>query len=349
MIQLDFLEKLALAFIAITAGGEFDFQHYKIYKKSIIFILISQIVAVFIGTVIILIITASFIPFLSGFDNNIIFGFALLFAGTAVSMSPATTIGIITETDAKGKNTDVILAVIILNSILLVVFFPALLALSKFYLIESGYNPLNLIREIAVQIFGSISIGIIMGILIIWYIKKVKIEITIFLFCVAITISEFTQVFGIEILLTSIITGIVVRNFSRQGKKLISEIETFSLPLYIIFFCLAGANLHLDVLTTSIVLTSVLLISRTLMIFSGTYLGASLAKGDNILKNYSWMGYIGQAGIALGLGIIIEKNIPGQIGKTFLTILIATVVINEMIGPVLLKTFLVKTKEVKTD
>ena len=188
-----------------------------------------------------------------------------------------------------------------------------------------------------------------MGILIIWYIKKVKIEISIFLFCVAITISELTQVFGIEILLTSIISGIVVRNFSMQGKRLISEIETFSLPLYIIFFCLAGASLHLDVLTTSIVLTSILFLSRTFMIYSGTYAGAVFAKEDKLVRNSSWMGYIGQAGIALGLGIIIEKNIPGQIGQIFHTILIATIVINEMIGPILLKYFLVKTKEVKTD
>ena len=59
------------------------------------------------------------------------------------------------------------------------------------------------------------------------------------------------------------------------------------------------------------------------------------------------MGYIGQAGIALGLGIIIEKSLPEQYGKFFLTILISTVIINEMVGPILLKLTFEKTKETR--
>ena len=61
------------------------------------------------------------------------------------------------------------------------------------------------------------------------------------------------------------------------------------------------------------------------------------------------MGYIGQAGIALGLGIMIEQNLPGNIGEYFLTILISTVVINEMLGPILLKYIFVKSKEARLE
>ena len=53
----------------------------------------------------------------------------------------------------------------------------------------------------------------------------------------------------------------------------------------------------------------------------GNYTGAIIAKEDNLVKNYSWLGYAGQAGIALGLGIIIERTFPGEIGKIFLTIM----------------------------
>jgi Kef-type K+ transport system membrane component KefB len=349
MTQLDFLENLALAFIAINAGGELDFKQYRSFRKSIFFILIFQILIVFIGIILLLLLLSNFIPFFSNFNKDMIYGFAILFAGAAVSKSPATTIGIITETDAKGRNTDIVLAVTLLKSIILVAFFPIILAWSKIYLIEYDYNSMIIIKEITLQIFGSIGMGIVIGILIIWYLKKVKIEMNIFLFCVAITISELTQIFGIEILLTSIIAGIIVRNFSLQGKTLIAEIEIFSLPLYIIFFCLAGANLHLDVLTTSLVFTLTLIVFRLLMIYLGTYIGASIAKENQMVKHHSWMAYVGQAGIALGLGVIIKQNIPGQIGQTFLTILIATVVINELLGPILFKHFLVKAKETKIE
>jgi len=57
------------------------------------------------------------------------------------------------------------------------------------------------------------------------------------------------------------------------------------------------------------------------------------------------MGYIGQAGIALGLGMIIENTIPGEIGNKIMTIAVATVVINEILGPILFKYVLVKANE----
>ena len=64
----------------------------------------------------------------------------------------------------------------------------------------------------------------------------IKKEITLFLIGISLTISEISSLFGIEILLTSIIAGIIVQNFSKQGESLISGIELSSLPIYIIFF-----------------------------------------------------------------------------------------------------------------
>ena len=58
---------------------------------------------------------------------------------------------------------------------------------------------------------------------------------------------------------------------------------------------------------------------------------------------------MGQAGIAVGLGTIIEKTFPGPIGTSFKTILIASVVINELLGPILFKYILVKAKESTAD
>ena len=85
------------------------------------------------------------------------------------------------------------------------------------------------------------------------------------------------------------------------------------------------------------------------MIFTyfGNYVGASIAREDKFIRNYSWLGFIGQAGIALGLASIIEKSIPGEIGLKFKSILLASVVINELMGPVLFKLLLVKAKETK--
>jgi len=193
--------------------------------------------------------------------------------------------------------------------------------------------------------FSSLLIGVTLGALIIWYLKYIKAEISLFLLGVAVVIAELGSVMNVEILLTSMITGIMVENFSSQGERLIHGIERSSLPLYIMFFCFAGATLHMETLYKAITLTVFLVVVRMLLIYLGNGVGAILAGEDNRMKHLSWMGFIGQAGIALGLAGIVEKTFPGAIGIQFKTILIASVVINELMGPVFFKFILVKSGE----
>jgi len=345
--SLQFLENLALSFIALTAGGELKFSQIKLYKKSIFHILFSQLVIIFLGMVIVFYFIVGYIPFLSGLSRLMILGLAVLFAGTSLSTSPATAIGIITELQSKGKVTNIVFIITVLKAIILILVFPIIITFSKQLYQDSISLNISLLSEISVQILASILTGLVMGSIIIWYFKKVKVEMSIFLLGITLAITEISSLFGIEILLTSLVTGIVVQNFSRHGQSLISGIEIFSLPIYVIFFCFAGASLHIEILREALFITFLLVIARFLLNYAGNYVGAMLAREDRFIKNFSWMGYIGQAGIALGLGIIIEQNLPDVIGKYFLTILISTVVINEMLGPILLKYIFVKSKEAR--
>jgi Kef-type K+ transport system membrane component KefB len=347
--NLMFLENLAISLIAITAGGEFKFEKFKIYKKSISSILFFQIFVVFVGTGMIFYTFSGFFNFLTNLDVSIIIGFAILFSGAAISTSPAVTIGIITELKSKGKITDIVLMVTVFKAIALVLLFPIIITSAKYYLIKETAFNLVLFYEVFLQLGTSVLTGIILGILTIWYLKVIKIERGIFLLGMTIVITEISMLWGVEILLTSIVTGIIVQNFSKEGDSLISGIELFSLPLYILFFCFAGAGLHLELILDVLPITIFLVLSRQVLIFIGNYTGAVVAKEDKLVKHYSWLGYAGQAGIALGLGIIIERTFPGNIGKIFLTILIATIVINELIGPILFKYVITKAKESNED
>lgn len=344
---LQFLENLALSFIALTAGGELKFSQLKEYKKSLLYILSSQMLIIFLGMTIVFYIIAAYIPFFADLNNYMIFAFAILFAGCALSTSPATAIAIITELQSEGKVTNIVFIITVLKALLLILFFPIIITLAKQFYLESVSFNLSLLTDISFQLFASVITGILMGGIIIWYLKKVKVEMSLFLLGITLAITEVSSLFGLEVLLTSLVTGIVVQNFSSHGQSLIKGIEIFSLPIYVIFFCFAGASLHVEILGEALLITFILIIARFFLNYAGNYVGATLAKEDRYIKNYSWMGYIGQAGIALGLGIIIEQNLPDKIGEYFLTILISTVVINEMLGPVLLKYIFVKSGEAK--
>ncbi|RMD87677.1 MAG: hypothetical protein D6813_13190, partial [Calditrichaeota bacterium] len=160
-----------------------------------------------------------------------------------------------------------------------------------------------------------------------------------------ILIAEFSNLFELEILISSIVAGIVVENLSNKGEELLQGIKTFSLPLYIVFFVLAGASLHLQTLQKSLLITLVLVVMRLFFLFISNYLAGKWLKKDRVVTNLSWMGFVGQAGIAIGLTHIIEKAIPGENGKILVSILLATVVINEFMGPIFFKILIEKAKE----
>ncbi len=343
--RLSFLENLALSLIAITAGGEFKFKKFKKYKKSITLILIFQIVTIFLGTGLLFLMAARYFNYISQLDFSLLIGFAILLAGAAISTSPAVTIGIITELKSRGKITDIVLMVTVLKAIILVFLFPGIIISAKYFLIEGTTFNLESFIDIIIQLGRSIFSGFVLGVVTIWYLKKIKVEKSIFLFGLTVVVTEISALLGMEILLTSIVIGIIVQNFSAEGNSLISGIELFSLPLYVLFFCFAGAGLHLDIIFDILPITLFLVISRFCLIFMGNYAGALIANEDSNVKKYSWLGYTGQAGIALGLGIIIEKTFPGATGQIFLTIIIATVVINELIGPISFKFVLSKVNE----
>ncbi len=343
--NLKFLENLALSFIAITAGGEFKRERVRKILKSVIYLIVGQSVFVFVGLFILIIFLAEYIPYLARLDSGLLIGFAIMFAGTATAKSPAITIGIITELKSKGKMTDMVLAVTVIKSILLILLFPFMISAAKIFIIEGTVINIGMLSELSVQFMSSIGLGTILGVLTNIYIKYINKEVSLFLLGIAIIIMEISALFNVEILLASLVTGIIVENFSKHGDSLIQGIEGSSLPLYIIFFCFAGADLHLGTLKQALLLTTLLVLGRLVFIYAGNYVGALLAGENRNIKNLSWMGFVGQAGIAVGLATIIENTFPGVVGQQLKTILIATVVINELIGPIFFKYILIKSGE----
>ena len=343
--QLRFFENFALAFIAITAGGELKFSRIKKIIKPVSFILFNQIFLVFFALFLLL------IPLSKLFLGNLIsnerylMGFAILFAATALSKSPATTMGIITELKAKGRTTEIVLAVTVLKAIIVVLIFPLVITYSKIYLIDQFQFTNQQVMALVYNVFGSLGLGIGIGIIIILFLKYVQIEKALFLFLTGILLTELSDIFNLEILISSIMAGIVVENFSEKGEDLITGIEKTSLPLYIIFFTFAGASLHLDTLKKAFLMTLILIVLRMLFLYLSNFIAGYFLKENKIIKHYSWLGFLGQAGIAVGLANIIEKAIPGETGLMFKSILIATVVINEFLGPIFFKYLLIKAKE----
>lgn len=121
-------------------------------------------------------------------------------------------------------------------------------------------------------------------------------------------------------------------NYTKYRHEFINLLEGIGPLIYIAFFTLAGASLSLDVLWEVGMFAFILFVVRLLTIIMGAYVGSTLAKDSSEIKNISWMPYVTQAGVGLGLATIVESAYPIW-GNAFATLVIGVIVINQVVGP----------------
>ena len=80
------------------------------------------------------------------------------------------------------------------------------------------------------------------------------------------------------------------------------------------------------------------------MKYLGTFLGARMSGEEPGVQKYSWAGFISQAGVALGMAVIVENTFP-EWGSSFKAIILAVIALNQIAGPILLQNLLIRVNE----
>jgi len=343
--DLQLLDGLALSLIALTAGGEMQIGRLKGQIKSITSLVIFQTVTIISGFLLFGLLGRQFFPFFANLTVLQAAAAALLMGTLATATSPSSTIAIITETKSKGKFTDLVLSVAVVKDFVVILLFALFLSLSKpVFFTEQGFD-IGLLTQILREVGGSVVLGLIVGGGIILYLKYINREMTIFVLSVAFFTYQISHNYGYHPLLICLVAGFIVENFSPHGDRFIQAIEKTSLPVYVVFFAISGASLNFDALQSSWLLALICVFWRGLLKFIGTFAGASAVKEERTVRTLSWAGFISQAGVALGLAIMVEETFPHWRG-VFLSLVLAIIAINQIIGPVLLQKLLLKVREV---
>jgi Kef-type K+ transport system membrane component KefB len=116
--------------------------------------------------------------------------------------------------------------------------------------------------------------------------------------------------------------------------------------VYVIFFAFAGADLDLTLLRLLWPLALILVSARAGVTFGAARLASALAKDPPSLRRWSWSPLLAQAGFTIGLGSIMAREFPA-FGTGFRALVLATVGINEVIGPILFKLAVDRSGEAK--
>ena len=135
--------------------------------------------------------------------------------------------------------------------------------------------------------------------------------------------------------------GMVYINLT-DDKRLFQQLNYFSPPILLLFFVRSGLNFDLDALvdnsesigTTPLVVVGILyFLVRIVGKYAGAFLGCLVTKKDKKVRNFLGLALIPQAGVAIGLAALGARTLGGTMGSDLQTIILASSVLYELIGP----------------
>lgn len=344
LARLQPVSGVATCLIALTAGGELDLGKIKPLFRVIRRVTLIAVIGnclVLAGVVIAL---RPFLPFLDGLDTFALVAVAAMLGVAMSAQSPAVTMAMIEETQSDGPLTRTILGVVVIADLAVIVLYAIASTVAQSAL--GGHAELGeTVRGITWEIFGSILVGVVVGMLLGLYLRRVKQGLALFVLLLCILVSEVGRRAHLDPLIVMLAAGLFLQNGTKGGAgALVHGIETTSLPVYLVFFALAGATIHLDLLVQLGVPAAAVVLARAAGFFLGTK-AATLGKDvDPMVARWTWAGLLPQAGLALALALLIRRSFP-ELGDAMSALCFAVVAINEMLMPVVMRHALVASGE----
>ena len=342
--EFRFVNGVALALIALSAGGELRIGPLRERIRSISVITTFQVGFMFTLVAGSVFLGRGAIDFLEGEPTELVLAVALLFGLVAVAKSPATTIAIITEEKARGVLTDTVLGITVLKDVVILVLIAVFIPLAAAIVDPTSGFSLTAVWTILLGILGSLAVGAILGRLMTLYLSRIRAYRILFVLGVAFMAVYLGELLDLEFILIAMAAGFYVQNLSRQGRRLLHALEANSLPVYALFFAVAGADLDFTVLGTAWGIATAMILARVVALWVSTYLGARMVGDPPVIRRYAWMGFIAQAGVTLGIANLIRENFPVW-GTSVATVIIAMIAVNQLAGPPAFRWALVKAGE----
>lgn len=337
MQSFNSINELALAVIAFTIGSEFILKDMLKVGKTILVITLAEV----IGSVVIVF---SIMHYLF----NQPFAFSTVIAAMSAATAPAATIMVIRQFRADGPLTRTILPVVALDDVAGIIVFGIAISVAKISVGEAQSSFLHMMSQPFIEIIGSIILGLVIGVVLTFLAKKVSNKeelLSIILATIGVSIG-LSNLLELSSLLVCIMIGATLVNLLHNSNRVFTVTNEFISPVYVLFFTLAGASLDLSILTTVGALGLAYILSRSSGKMIGAYIGARFMKADEAVVKYLGLSLLPQGGISIGLSIIVRQQLP-QYSTAITTIIMFSVLVYEVTGPILAKVAIQKAGEIE--
>ena len=342
--ELQLINGLAVVLIAFIAGLEMNVRRLRPRLRAMIELGGIAILVMYIGLFTVFWLVWPWLgiaPDLTGLQR---IGVVALLTTVVASFSPTVTIALVAESRASGPLTELTLAVVILADLLLILFFTLVMQFVRTAF--GGPQEIGLFVSLSWEIFGSFAFGASIGAVFAFYLRHVGREVPVALLGLCAIIAGAGARLHVEPLLVALAAGLVVENVAPpRGDMLKEAVERGALPVLVIFFVAAGASLQLDALATIGGIALAVSGVRMAFIWLSVRIGVRYARIDPKIGGLVWMGLVSQAGVTLGLTLIVAGEFPTW-GATIQTLVVSLIALHQLVGPVLFRAALGRAGEI---
>ena len=332
---LGVISEVALAIIAFSIGSEFVLKDIRKLGKSVVVITVLEA----LGAV-----AAVFAVMYFVFKQP--FAFSVVIASMSASTAPAATVLVMRQYRAQGPLTQTILPVVALDDVVGIMCFGLASSVARLSLGDNA-SVLQMLTQPAVEIFGSLALGAVLGVLLTWLANTAADRdelqgITLGAIAAATGLASYLD---LSPLLTCIAMGTVLANLKRNSSRVFGSVNDFAAPVYVLFFALAGASLDMSILRTVGAIGVAYIFARASGKMLGAAVGAKAVKADENVVKYLGLALLPQGGVSIGLAVLVRQILP-QYAPAVTTIIMFSVMIYEILGPICAKIAIQKAGEI---
>ncbi|HEC69536.1 MAG TPA: cation:proton antiporter [Candidatus Omnitrophica bacterium] len=340
--RLAVFNDLALSLVAFVIGSELHLSSLRKVGKQIITIIFSESLGAFllVGLGVYLLTKELYL--------------ALIFGALAPASAPAGTAVVLQEYRARGPLTTALYAVVGLDDGLAIIIYALVSALAKLLITHQSFSLFSFMKGPLAEILGAIFLGGVLGGGLGFFAQRIRrkedlLAVSMGTIIVCAGLSNFLH---FSLILSNLTLGMVFSNFFPfTNRRLVDTINLVVLPIYIIFFVIAGAYLKITLLKSMGLLGLIYIICRSLGLMGGSYLGALISGAEKTIRKYLGLGILSQAGVAIGLAILVSREFSslGEAGRDLsllvINVIAATTIVFEIVGPITTKIAIFKAGE----
>lgn len=350
--QFSLICDVALGFIAFSIGNEFRLSSLKQTGKQATVVAIIQALSatMFVDVALLLmhLVLGEKLPVST----------CIVLGAVATATAPAATMMVVNQYKAKGPLTNILLPVVALDDAVGLVVFAVSFGVAK-TMISGTFSLLSVILNPILEIIGSLTLGAVLGVLFslvekLFHSNSKRLSVAVTFVIMAAALSKVEIPLGSEIaigfspLLVCMMVGSVFCNICDFSEEIMFKTDRWTAPLYVLFFVLSGAELDLRVFGELAVVGIGLayIISRSAGKIAGAAFGSKLMKCDENICKYLGITLLPQAGVALGMSVTVAAEM-GEEGAIIRDIILFSVLIYELVGPILTKIALTRAGDIQ--